>query len=227
MLVLATAGLAACATATTDVSVHRNAKADRGSQRVMVRGPVVPDAPAATRSVPVRHTAVQRTAPQRAGTTHRAVAAKPAPSKYVMREVPNPLRQAPPVQTTAPAPEVSTLPTEPVQPASIEQSWAQPDLPATTTAEVPIQDAPTGSADPSGSSFPSLTALLPGIGNITIDSIEETFGGMPFWLISVIAAALVATLGFALRRRSGKDEEEYEEPRVDDPEEDYREPYAA
>ena len=241
MLALATVSLAACATATTDdLSVRRGASPTRGDlglhavnhHRVVVRGPVVPDtvvaarpARATARHSLVARSAVTKPAATRVAATRPAVTKPVAGSKHAAHEVPNPLRQAPAapatVAQTAPA---SGLPTEPVQPASATEPPA--DAAATSpqsviVGDVPVQEPSADASAPSGTNPPTLL----GLSNITPATIEQMFGGMPFWLISVIAAALVATFGLALRSKPEK-REAYEEPRVD-PEEDYREPYAA
>jgi len=238
ILVLAAVSLAACATASTDdlTSVRRGAsptKGEVGPHKVYVRGPVVPDTAVASHAAPARATLAHRATP-----AHRSVAAKPAASRYALHEVPNPMRQdAPataPAPVTTPAPETATvpatpvtnLPSEPAQTTSFTDQPVQtaPVSPQTAIGDVPIQEAaPTTSTD-GGIIAPALL----GLSNITPDSIEQMFGGMPFWLISVIAAALVATFGLALRRPADKDEG-YEQPNThhDHDDEDYREPYAA
>jgi hypothetical protein len=257
MLVLAAASLAACTTATTtteDLSVRRGASPTRGEishHKVVVRGPVVPDTVVASHASVSHHAVASRPAvashPAVASraTTARATTPKPVTTtKFAAREVPNPLRQAKPAApaatatasaatgpaATAPAASEATpgtgLPTEPPQAASVTEpsQEATPLTPQSAVGDLPIQETssePNPAPAPSGQ---SPLAML-GLGSLTPQSIEHLFGGMPFMLIAALAAALVATFGLAIRPKP--EEPEYEEPRVDHHDEDYREPYAA
>ena len=223
MLAFAALSLAACETATTDdTSVRRGASPTLGDlghhPRAGVRGPVVAD-----NAVTTSH--ATRTAGTRVVRSHAA-------STRTAHVVPNPMRVAKgnataPAASTTTAPAPSTLPTEPVQPASVTDQPVTPAPPAGSDAQTTIGAYPA--SDPS--SLPVNEPVQPtppitlGLEELTPGKIEAMFGGMPFLLIASIAAALIASLGLALRSSPQAKREEYSERHVDH--EDYREPYAA
>lgn len=240
VLAFAALSLAACETASTDdTAVHRGASPTLGElghhQRGMVRGPVVADAaPAARARHAAAHPAATRAAAARStGTRTASVIPNPMRARHAPTTAPAvDASTAPPVTEIAPgAAAQSTLPTEPVQPTSATE---QPASPFTGQSEAPA----TIGAYPAGSDATSLPVSEPvqptppiefGIGDLTPDKISAMFGGMPFLLIASILAALVASLGFALRspKSAPPDEPEYTGPHVVDHDEHLREPYAA
>jgi hypothetical protein len=246
MLAFAALSLAACETASTDdTAVHRGASPTLGDlghhQRGMVRGPVVADAaPARAAHATAHHAAahpavVRATAARSTGTRTASVVPNPMRSPHTATTAP---ATVPATTATAAAAQPSALPTEPAQPASItaQQAVETPAAPAATASEAQstIGAYPAGSDD--ASTVPvSDQPVQPtppiefSIGDLTPDKISAMFGGMPFLLIASIAAALVASLGLALRssKPDKEQEPEYNGPRVVDYDEDHREPYAA
>jgi hypothetical protein len=218
MLAFAAFSLAACETASDDASVHRGASptlGDLGHHPRAVRGPVVAD------SDVVAPSHATRAAGTRLAISHAA-------STRTAHVVPNPMRAAK-SNTTAPAVSATTtarsaVPTEPVQPASATD---QPTAPPASDAQSTIGAYPASdpSALPVTEPVQHTAPISFGLGELTPAKIEAMFGGMPFLLIASIAAALVASLGLALRSSAPAKREEYAEPHVDH--EDYREPYAA
>ncbi|MBI1212524.1 MAG: hypothetical protein GC190_13755 [Alphaproteobacteria bacterium] len=232
VLAIATLSLAACETASTeDTGVHRGASPTLGEighhQRAVVRGPVVADATPVARSHAAGHPVAAYRAPARTTATHSA-------GTRTATVIPNPMRSgrtattAPPASaTTTTTNGLSTLPTEPVQPAAVTEEPFAP--PATGDTQSPLGAYPTGDS----TALPVDEPIRPtppidfGLGDLTPDKIEAMFGGMPFLLIAAIAAALVAALGLALRSPRRREEPTYHEPHVVDHDEDMRESYAA
>ena len=245
VLAFAALSLGACATASTDdTAVHRGASPTLGDlghhQRGVVRGPVVADSTPAARvhhaaghpAAGTRTAAATRTAPARATRT-ASVIPNPMRARHAQTAVPAvDASTAPAITEVAPSTTAqSTLPTEPVQPTSATE---QPASPLTAPSDVPA----TIGAYPAGGDATSLPVSEPvrptppiefGIGDLTPDKISAMFGGMPFLLIASILAALVASLGFALRspKPAPREEPEYTGPHVVDHDEHLREPYAA
>jgi hypothetical protein len=211
MLALVAFSLAACETATTDdVALRSDVGPTASHHQPMVRGPVVPDRvePAARRTA---------TAPR------------------VARVVPNPLSQTATTGSTAAAPmgahqtapasaPQAAVPTEPAQSASTTE---EPQPSETATAPLaPVDAVLMQDSTRTAETQPSAPIeFLPK--DLTPEKIEAMFGGMPFLLIAAIAAALVASLGLALRRPS-RGRNEYADHRDNvDHLDDHREPYAA
>jgi hypothetical protein len=246
MLAFAVLSLAACETATTDdLSVRRGASPTRGTfghqPREVVRGPVVADRATTPRAT---HAAVARRRATAGRTTYAdatqatpTVAARPnrvvtqAPAIRTPEVVPNPMRAEPSgatAETAPPAdvPAAMSIQTDLVHQASVSEQPVAPPTPVdpqtTTLGAYPAGDPAALPIDEPVQPTPPIEF---GLGELTPDKIEAMFGGMPFLLIASIAAALIASLGLALRSRPAK-REEYSEPHVDH-DEDYREPYAA
>ena len=208
MLALVAFSLAACETATTDnIALRGDASRTVRHHKPMVRGPVVPD---------------------RVERATRSASAK----SHVPRVVPNPLSRT---ASVAPGATVAsthstvpqTAPSEPIQSTSGTES--QPTI-TELPSEVAPAISPTMGAYPTHDSSlenePSAPISL-GLDSMTPDKIEAMFGGMPFLLIAAIAAALMATLGLALRRPA-RDPDDYAEHRDNvDHLDDHREPNAA
>jgi len=206
MLALVAFSLAACETATKDdVALRSDVGPTASSHMSVVRGPVVPD---------------------------RVEPASPSvAAPRVARVVPNPLSQ----RATAGSSAASHA--RAPQAAHARAPQAEPAQPATTATEeaLPSDAAPAPLADTvlmqdnlrsaeTRSSAP--IEFLPK--DLTPQKIEAMFGGMPFLLIAAIAAALVASLGLALRRPQ-RARDEYIGPRGDNVDhlDNHREPFAA
>ena len=203
MLALVAFSLAACETATKeDVALRSDVGPSASHHLPMVRGPVVSDRvePAAQRA---------------------AVAPR------VARVVPNPLSQTATTGSSvasAPTSTPQSVPTEPVQPASAAAE-PQPSE-AASAPPTPLDANPTQDSTRTAETQPSAPIeFLPK--DLTPEKIEAMFGGMPFLLIAAIAAALVASLGLAMRQPSSA-RNEYADHRDNvDHLDDHREPFAA
>lgn len=202
MLALVAFSLAACETATKDdVALRSDVSPTVSHHHPMVRGPVVPD-----RVEPAAH--------------------RPATAPRVARVVPNPLSQTATTGSavaSAPASAPQSVPTEPAQPASAAAE-AQPS--ETASPPAPVDANPTQDSARAAETQPSAPIeFLPK--DMTPEKIEAMFGGMPFLLIAAIAAALVASLGLALRRPNSASNEYADHRDNVDHLDDHREPYAA